>query len=98
MIASVLMGWTSRLAFVHDLGTSETKTIDDVAVAGYAAELTTKSFRMDLKCRLTRLFDMSMLVDGKPIVSVYLRFLHALSTCTIAPTGIPISPVYFFKN
>ncbi len=83
---------------VQDLGTSETKTIDEAAVAGNAVEVTTKSSKTDLKCRLTRLFDISMAVDEMPIVSIYLRFLHAVSTCTMAPTGIPILQEDFLRN
>ena len=80
IIALVLIAWTSVLGCVPDLRTWETKIIAEVAVARNAAEVTTKSSSMDLKCRLTCLFGISTPVVKMPIVSLHLRFLHAAST------------------
>lgn len=61
MIKSVLIGRTSLLGSVHDLGRSEAKIIDEPAVGGTAADVIKQSSKMDLTCMLTRLMVVSIL-------------------------------------
>lgn len=69
----MLIEWIAVLGCVQDL---ETKIIGEVVVAENAAEMTSKSSSMDLKCRLTCLFGISTPVIEMPIVGLYRRFLQ----------------------